>query len=135
MKIQIFLILYALSIPVLMLLDLLWLGYLANDFYSSRISHLAIEVSWIGASFYYLIFILGLTFFGTYPAVVKGTVLTAVVLGGLFGFFTYATYDLANLSTLRNWPISMSVIDILWGTILCALVSGLVVYFYNRFLA
>jgi uncharacterized membrane protein len=68
-------------------------------------------------------FILGLTFFATYPAVTKNSWTTALILGGMFGFFTYATYDLTNLATLKGWPASLVIVDILWGTVLGAFVA------------
>jgi uncharacterized membrane protein len=82
------------------------------------------EVNWIAAIIFYGVFLVGLTLFATYPAATKGTIATAIVLGGLFGFFTYATYDLTNLATLKNWPLSLTLVDILWGTFLGAFVSA-----------
>jgi uncharacterized membrane protein len=133
-NIHAFVILYAISVPIFFLIDMLWLGVVAKSFYQSKLSHLMGDVNWIAAVIFYLVFLLGLTFFATYPAVMKGTLLTAVVLGALFGFFTYATYDLTNLATLRNWPLSVTLIDIMWGTLLGASVSSITVFVYNHFI-
>jgi uncharacterized membrane protein len=124
MQLQLFFTLYALSIPIFLLGDFLWLGFIAKNFYSARIGHLMGEVNWIAAIIFYGVFLVGLTLFATYPAATKGTIATAIVLGGLFGFFTYATYDLTNLATLKNWPLSLTLVDILWGTFLGAFVSA-----------
>lgn len=124
MQLQTFLILYVVSVPLFILGDLLWLGFIAKGFYRAQIGHLMGDVVWVAALLFYGIFILGLTFFASYPAATRGTLVTALVLGGLFGFFTYATYDLTNLATLRSWPWKLTVVDILWGTFLGAFVAG-----------
>jgi uncharacterized membrane protein len=133
MNISTFVTLYLLSIPFFMALDFLWLGFIAKGFYQTRIGHL-MEINWVVAIMFYLVFLLGLTFFAIYPAATKGTLATALVLGALFGFFTYATYDLTNLATLKDWPKSLVVVDILWGTILGALVTVAVVFIKQTYL-
>lgn len=57
------------------------------------------------------------------PALLKDALGQAALLGGLFGFFTYTTYDLTNLATLEDWPLKVVVIDIAWGVVLCAAVA------------
>ncbi len=133
MQLQIFFTLYAISVPLFFIIDMLWIGFIARKFYIEQIGYLMGDVRWIAAITFYLIFILGLTFFATYPAATKGTVLTAIVMGGLFGFFTYATYDLTNLATVRSWPLTLTIVDIAWGTVLGALVSGLAVFIRSMF--
>ena len=48
----------------------------------------------------------------------------AMISGVLFGFFTYATYDLTNLATLKDWPVPIVIVDIIWGMLLCGTISG-----------
>ncbi len=134
MNIQTFFTLYALAVPVFFIIDMIWLGFIARNFYQAKMGYLLGDVNWVAAVIFYLVFLLGLTFFATYPAVAKSTLLMAVLLGGLFGFFTYATYDLTNLATIKNWPLSLTIVDILWGTVLGALVSGVTVFVYNTFI-
>ena len=131
MNIQTFIVLYAISVPVFFIIDMFWLGVVAKNFYQARIGHLLGDVNWVAAIIFYLVFLVGLTFFAMYPGVMAGKVGTAVLLGALFGFFTYATYDLTNLATLKDWPLSIVFVDILWGTTLGALVSGVTVYLYQ----
>lgn len=133
MNIQTFLTLYVLSVPVFFAIDMVWLGFVASNFYKSRIGHLMGEINWPAAIIFYLVFLVGLTLFATYPAVVKNSLSYALLWGALFGFFTYATYDLTNLSTLRDWPLSVTLVDMLWGTILGASVSAVTVYVYLWF--
>lgn len=125
-----FLTLYVISIPIFFLIDMLWLGLIAKNFYQVRIGHL-MEISWLPAIIFYLIFLVGLTYFAMYPAAQAGSLQTALIAGALFGFFTYATYDLTNLATIRDWPLDMVIIDILWGTFLGGTVSVATYHIYT----
>lgn len=109
---------------------MIWLGVVAREFYRSRLGEL-LQVHWPAAVIFYLIYLVGVTFFATYPAVLKESVQTALLLGALFGFFTYATYDLTNLATLKGWPLSIVFVDILWGTVLGAVVSAATYWLYS----
>lgn len=133
MNISTFLLLYGISVPVFFLIDMIWLGVVARDFYQARLGSLLGEVNWIAAIIFYLVFLLGLTFFAMYPAASASLWTKAVLYGALFGFFTYATYDLTNLATLRDWPLSVTLVDMVWGTVLGATVSGLTVYLFKLF--
>jgi uncharacterized membrane protein len=124
MTIYFYLKLYALTVPVFFVVDLLWLGVIAKNFYRRQLQEfLSPEVNWTAAILFYLIYIIGILFFAVRPAVISNSWMQAGFLGALFGFFTYATYDLTNLATLKDWPKLIVVIDILWGTSLCAIVS------------
>ena len=83
------------------------------------------DVNWSAAIAFYLIYIAGILFFAVRPAVLNSSWAQAAVLGALYGFFTYATYDLTNMATIKDWPLVMVVVDILWGVCLCTLVSSL----------
>lgn len=133
MNIQTFLTLYAISVPVFFLIDMLWLGFIARGFYQSQIGHLLGPVNWPAAIIFYLVFLVGLTFFAIYPAAAKVSLVTALGLGAAFGFFTYATYDLTNLATLKDWPLQVVIVDIIWGTVLGASVAAGTVYIYQLF--
>jgi uncharacterized membrane protein len=105
-------------------MDLLWIGVIARDFYVTQIgSLLKAEVNWTAAIVFYLIFIGGIVFFSIAPAVAKGSWTHALLFGALFGLVTYATYDLTNLATLKDWPLFITVVDVVWGTVLAASVS------------
>ena len=84
---------------------------------------LAEQVNWTAAGIFYLLFIVGIFVFAIMPAVEKESFRHALIYGALFGFFTYATYDLTNLATLKDWPLKIVLIDILWGAVLTASVS------------
>ena len=135
MNIQTFVSLYLISVPLFFLVDMVWLGLLAKNFYQDKLGHLLGPVQWVPAIIFYLLFLVGLTFFATYPGVQMTSVKTAVLYGGMFGFFTYLTYDLTNLATLKDWPMSVVVVDIAWGTFLGAIVAGLTALLFLTFRA
>lgn len=117
--------LYLLTIPVFFALDLLWLGVVAKPFYRRHLAHLLRpSVNWPAALLFYAVYIVGILLFAVKPALAAQSPAQAALWGGLFGFFTYATYDLTNLATLKDWPRAVVWVDIAWGTTLCALVAS-----------
>ena len=115
---------YLLTMVVFFAVDLLWLGVIAKNFYGRYLSDfLSDQVNWTAAIVFYLLFIVGIFLFVILPAYDKQSFAHALIYGALFGFFTYATYDLTNLATLKNWPLNVVIVDILWGMVLTATVS------------
>jgi uncharacterized membrane protein len=124
MNIAFYLKLYALTVPVFFVVDLIWLGFIAKGFYQKNLnSLLRPNVNWGAAIIFYLIFIAGILIFAVIPAVAKDSLRQAVLWGALFGFFTYMTYELTNLALLKNWPFNIVIVDILWGVVLCTAVA------------
>ena len=117
--------LYFLTIPVFFGIDMIWLGFVAKGFYRKNLGHLLRpDVNWSAALVFYLLYIGGILIFATMPALEKNSLYQAVVLGGLFGFFAYATYDLTNMATLKDWPLNVVIVDIIWGIVLTASVAA-----------
>jgi len=117
--------LYLLTVPVFFAIDLLWLGVIAKDLYQRNLAHLlSPTVNWPAAFAFYLVYITGIILFAVKPALADQSLAKAAIWGALFGFFTYATYDLTNLATLKDWPLKIVYIDIVWGTVLCASVAS-----------
>lgn len=117
-------VVYLFTFIVFLIVDLLWLGVVAKSLYQKYLGHLLSDrVNWPAAFIFYFLYVLGVSVFAIYPAIGKNSVVHAVTMGALFGFFAYATYDLTNLATLKNWPLPIVVIDIIWGAILTAIVS------------
>ena len=115
---------YLLTTVVFFAIDMLWLGLIAKGLYQKILGHLLAEqVNWTAAGIFYLLFIVGIFVFSIMPAVEKESFRYALIYGALFGFFTYATYDLTNLATLKDWPLKIVLIDIIWGAVLTASVS------------
>ncbi|MBK8290712.1 MAG: DUF2177 family protein [Flammeovirgaceae bacterium] len=119
-----FLKLYAIALPVFFAIDMLWLGFVARTFYKNQIGFLMKpDVNWAAAIVFYLLFLVGLVIFVIGPAVEKKDWMHALLAGALFGLITYATYDLTNLATLKDWPLTVVWVDMLWGTFLASSVS------------
>jgi uncharacterized membrane protein len=117
------------------LLDAAWLGLIAPAFYKKHIGFImANKPNWLAAIAFYLIFILGLTIFVVYPGWKNVDSLVKIgLLGAMFGLVTYATYDLTNQATLKNWPQIVTFVDLLWGTTLTAVVSVVAVSILKAF--
>jgi uncharacterized membrane protein len=115
---------YLLTTVVFFAVDMAWLGLIAKDLYKKYLGNfLSDKVNWPAAIIFYLLFIIGIFYFAILPAVEKNSLAKAIIAGALFGFFTYATYDLTNLATLKNWPLPIVFIDIMWGSVLACIVS------------
>ena len=128
-----FIKLYAIALPVFFAIDMLWLGLVATNFYKSQIGFLMkSDINWTAAIIFYLLFVVGLVLFVIAPSVEKMSWTHALLFGALFGFFTYATYDLTNLATLKDWPLLVSIVDMLWGTILGGSVSVITYLIANK---
>lgn len=128
-----FIKLYAIALPVFFAIDMFWLGIVAKSFYRSQIGTLMkSDVNWIAAIIFYLIFIAGLIVFVISPAVEKGSWMYAVLFGALFGFVCYATYDLTNLAVAKDWPLLVTIVDLIWGAVLAASVSALTYFIAHK---
>lgn len=124
MNITKYFIIYLIAVFVFFVVDMIWLGVIAKNLYQNSLKGLLRDKpNWTAAVIFYLLFIVGIIIFAVAPAIRDDSLLTAVIYGVLFGFFTYATYDLTNYATLKNWPFNIVVIDILWGMVLTGTVS------------
>ena len=103
---------------VMVALDMLWLGVVAKGLYQGGIGHLMSEQPRIAvAVLFYALYALGVVIFAVSPQSGGADWGKTLLMAALFGFFAYATYDLTNLATLRDWPVSLAVIDIAWGVV------------------
>ncbi|MDF2379352.1 MAG: DUF2177 family protein [Candidatus Gracilibacteria bacterium] len=124
--------LYLATVPVFFAIDILWIAYLAKDLYRNNIGYyMADKPNWTAALFFYLLFIIGILYFGVKPGIEQNNWQIAALNGGLFGFFTYATYDLTNLAVAKDWPLNVTLIDMAWGTLLCTLVATSSFFIYQ----
>ena len=128
-----FLKLYAIALPVFFAIDMIWLGLVAKNFYRAQIGTLMKpDVNWLAAIIFYVIFIAGLIVFVISPAMEKGSWTHAVFFGALFGLVCYATYDLTNLAVAKDWPLLVTIIDLIWGAVLAASVSTITYFIANK---
>ncbi len=121
---SIFLKTYCIALTIFFGMDMVWLGFLAKNFYRNQIGFLmTTEINWVAGLSFYLLYIVGLVVFVIGPAIEKKSWMHALFRGALFGLITYATYDLSNLATLKDWPLGVTLVDIAWGVALCASVA------------
>lgn len=107
-------------------LDAIWLGVVSVGFYQEAIGHLlAPKPDFVMAAIFYVIYLAGTYYFAVRPALKARRVKTALLSGSFFGFVAYATYDLTNAATLRDWPAYMTVADLVWGTALTGVSASL----------
>lgn len=120
-----FFVAYAAAAAFFFVVDLIWLGFVAKDFYRSSIGHLMGDGFNMPAVIaFYLIYTAGLFFFAVNPALEAGDWQKAAMLGAAFGFFAYATYDLTNMATLKDWPLVITLADMAWGSLLSGAVAS-----------
>ncbi len=119
-----FIKLYFITLPVFFAIDMVWLGLVAKNFYRNQIGFLLkSDFNWAAAIAFYILFIGGLVLFVIMPAVEKDSWKHALLFGALFGLITYATFDLTSLAMFKDWPIQVTIVDLIWGTVLAASVS------------
>ncbi len=120
-----FIKIFAVALLIFFVIDILWLSLFSRKLYNNYLSAFLGDVKWVPAILFYIIFILGLAFFVINPALLNESFSQALLTGMFFGFIAYATYDLTNLATIQNWPIQITIIDLIWGTFLGGAVSSL----------
>lgn len=130
-----FIVLWLVSLPVVVAGDIIWLGLVMKDFYRAHLGHLMGDgIVWPAAVAFYLMYSAGVVYFAVLPGIASGSIFKTVMLAAVLGAFAYATYDLTNHATLRDWPLAVTVIDMLWGAFLSGIV-GAVGFFVARWMA
>ena len=125
---------YLLCTIIFFVIDMLWLGVVAKNFYKEKLGFIFTgEVNWSAAIIFYLIYIGGILFFAVLPALRDHSWQIALINGAVLGGLCYATYDLTNMATIKQWPLIVVVVDIIWGIVLTGSVSLLTYYISTRF--
>ena len=125
---------YGLTFVIFMGIDMVWLGVISKKLYADKLGYLmAAKVNWLAAVLFYLLFIVGILFFVLYPALAKNSWTYALYAGLFFGLVTYATYDLTNLATIKDWPLMITVIDLIWGSFISGATSLLAYLVVHKF--
>ncbi len=120
------LLVYAVTLPIFFAVDLVWLGVVARTFYRQHLGHLlSPQVVWWAAILFYLLYIAGIVFFAVRPALESHSAARAALYGAFLGLLAYATYDLTNQATMKDWPLIVTVVDLAWGSVLTASVAYL----------
>jgi len=124
---------YLITLPVFLAIDLVWLSLIARKFYAQYLGYLMkTNVNFVAAGLFYLLFVVGLVVFSVLPALEKNSWTQALLLGALLGLVSYATYDLTNLATIKDWPLVVTIVDMVWGTVLGASVSLVSYYIVTK---
>ncbi len=132
---KLFLALYGIAASIFVIIDAIWLSLIANSFYKEKLGKLLAEKPSLGAAaIFYALYIIGLVIFIIKPGIDQ-SLTTVAWKGALLGLIMYATYDLTNQATLRDWPTSITIVDLIWGTFITATVSVLTVLIYTRIFA
>ena len=119
-----YLTIYVAAMAAFLAIDMVWLAVVARGFYRRQLGFLlADQPNWWAAGVFYLLFVAGLVVFAVVPGLQAGSLRRTVLLGSFFGLVTYATYDLTNHATVKGWPWIVTVVDMIWGTVLAASVS------------
>ena len=116
--------LYFVTLAAFLAIDAVWLALVARTFYRRYLDWLmATHPNWLAALAFYLLFVVGVLVFVVVPGVEDGSLRTTLLKGALFGLIAYGTYDLTNQATVKNWPLTITVVDMVWGTALSVAVS------------
>jgi uncharacterized membrane protein len=116
--------LYFATLVAFFAIDMVWLGLVARTFYRKYLGFLmAPKPNWLAAIIFYLLFIVGILVFVVLPGLADNSLKTTLLRAALFGLITYATYDLTNLATMKDWPLTITIVDLIWGTALSVMVS------------
>lgn len=109
---------------VFLAIDAIWLTVAAQRLYRPLMGDMLVDGFRLApAALFYLIYITGIVVFAVAPALASERWTTATSYGAFLGLFAYATYDLTNQATLKNWPAAVTVADLCWGTFLTAVAA------------
>lgn len=123
---------FVIAFIIFIIIDLFWLGLIAKDLYQREMGHLLkSNVNFTAAIIFYLIFVIALSVFVIVPGIEGESIVKVILLGALFGFASYATYDLTNYATIEGFPLKMVIIDLIWGSSLGTLTSLLTFLIYK----
>lgn len=118
---QAFLAAWGVTALVFLVIDAIWLGLIATSFYARNLGDLMLEQPKLGiAALFYIGYTFAIVLLVSAPAAKAGSLSQAVLYGAVFGLAAYGTYDITNMATLKNWPVTMSIVDMIWGTVLTA---------------
>lgn len=129
-----YLIAYVVAALAMLGLDAIWLGTMSARLYRPLLGDILLDgFRPAPAIAFYLLYVLGIVIFAVQPAFASGRWTSALLYGGLYGFFCYATYDLTNQATLKSWSTTITFVDIAWGVLLSAGAASIAFLVASRF--
>ncbi|WP_158935353.1 DUF2177 family protein [Burkholderia sp. S171] len=130
---KMFVVAFAVTAVVFLILDAIWLGVISRNLYQREIGELLLpKPNFVAAAAFYVIYIVGLVYFCVVPGVIGQSAVRGLVNGAVFGIVAYATYDLTNLATLKGWSTTLVFIDVAWGAVASAIASAVAVAITTR---
>lgn len=130
-----FIKIFSITFAIFLVIELIWLTLIAKDFYQKEIGYImSPKPNLIATSLFAILFVLGMVFFVINPAIEKNSWIYAALVGIFYGLITYSTYTLTNLATLKGWPLKVSIIDLIWGSLLGGIVSTISYMLLNLFI-
>jgi uncharacterized membrane protein len=113
------------SAAAFLALDAIWLSQMTSRFYRPAMGELlAPKPNLAAAVAFYLLYVSGVLLLAVIPAIEKGGMAKAATLGAIVGLLAYGTYDLTNHATLKDWPLRVTLVDMVWGTLLTSLAAS-----------
>lgn len=119
---------------IFLVLDICWLFFSNKKIYQTNIGNLMGDFKIVPAIIFYIIYLVALTFFVLMPGFEKNSVGYVLFSGALLGLVCYSTYDLTNLASLKNWSLTVTIIDIIWGTFVSSLSASLSFLVITKFM-
>lgn len=118
---------YLTTLVLFAAVDISWLMTMGARLYKQTLGDILLpDVNIAPAIAFYLIYPAGLVYFAVIPALRSASSSDALMNGALFGLFAYATYELTNYATLRNWTLQITLLDIAYGAIASGAVAAVV---------
>ena len=121
-------IVYVAMLFIYVIVDFIWITLFMQPYFTANLGHLLRESVGTGflltyGSIFFVFYVLGLYWFGVRPGIASNSAITATLSGGFLGFLAYGTYGLTNYIFLKGYPLSITILDITWGSILGGAVS------------
>jgi uncharacterized membrane protein len=121
------------TLVTFLMIDGAWLMLIAKNFYAKHLGYLMAKTPNLAAAgIFYLIYVFALVVLIISPALQRGSLVTAILTGALFGLCAYATYDLTNLASIKDWPLIVTIIDLVWGTFVSGAVAGISYFILSK---
>jgi uncharacterized membrane protein len=121
------------TLVTFLMIDGAWLMLIAKNFYAKHLGYLMAKTPNLAAAgIFYLIYVFTLVVLIISPALQRGSLVTAILTGALFGLCAYATYDLTNLASIKDWPLVVTIIDLVWGTFVSGAVAGISYFILSK---
>ena len=125
---------YAATLIGFLAIDFIWLGFVATKFYKEHLGEMMLEKPNLGVAFlFYALYAAGIVLFAVMPGLDEKSWTKAALLGAALGLVAYGTYDLTNYATLKNWPVTVTLVDLTWGTCVTALAATIGYFISARF--